>query len=227
MKMWNIWAVLLTAICTGFAQWRALSRTGEWAVSEVAFTDSVEGWAIDRFRVLRTTDRGWSWTVDISLPCESEYRNVGLAVVDPNHIYLSYQWIYIPHYVSWKVWVKARVHGVWQSLFVKLGSGMYEYCTAGRLSFPDTLHGWHLGYGNDVLETCVRTENGGTSWEYVSRYPHDCPRDVCFVDSLTGWAAWQKLDAFGMTVRRTTDGGDSWQIQTGNIVALRVLMAGS
>ena len=69
--------------------------------------------------------------------------------------------------------------------------------------FADAMHGWAVGH----VETILRTEDGGDSWQLVHFEPEE-PQpllDVCFADASRGVA----VGAYGV-VYTTADGGAVW-----------------
>lgn len=81
----------------------------------------------------------------------------------------------------------------------------------------DGLHGWMVGSasaGGEVISAIFATDDGGATW---SRLPFADSSSaalggVCFVDANTGWV----VGSNGF-IRRTTDGGQTWQSQASPI----------
>lgn len=84
------------------------------------------------------------------------------------------------------------------------------------LTFSDTLHGW-AGGGASFGETraeILRTTDGGATWLQADLGVWGRVHDLCFIDSLRGWAAVEDWGVDGDrpqgAILATVDGGRTW-----------------
>jgi|WetSurMetagenome_2_1015567.scaffolds.fasta_scaffold18966_3 photosystem II stability/assembly factor-like uncharacterized protein len=70
--------------------------------------------------------------------------------------------------------------------------------------FIDAMHGWAVGYGG----ACIRTTDGGESWQNLQMPIHTNFESVQFLDSNKGF-----IGDWGGNLLETTDGGNNWNVQ--------------
>jgi photosystem II stability/assembly factor-like uncharacterized protein len=86
-----------------------------------------------------------------------------------------------------------------------------QYVTSGGeylvdIEFTDEHNGWVSGYPG---QTVLHTSDGGETWSRQTTGAEGALQNVCFVDSLRGWA----VGSLG-TIVHTDDGGLTWEVQT-------------
>lgn len=81
-------------------------------------------------------------------------------------------------------------------------SGTSTHLTA--VSFPDTTHGWAVGFNGVVLATA----NGGVTWKAQRSNTTKNLHGVSFAEASHGWAVGE-----GKTILATSDGGAHWRAQ--------------
>jgi photosystem II stability/assembly factor-like uncharacterized protein len=84
-----------------------------------------------------------------------------------------------------------------------------------KMSFLDSLRGWVAGDSGVIL----RTSDGGTTWIQQTTPVEFNVVDIDMVDDRYGWAVAQQYpndttSEYGTSVLNTTDGGETWNIQT-------------
>jgi len=219
------------------------------SITDITFTDSLNGYATttvssDTSYVLKTTNGGDNWFINhtdsffifkkIQFVNESTGFIGGYKVVNNSFLNIlkttnaGLNWFYInapfDTYVS-----DMSVLNEDTILFVMnstSGGGVYRTTNGGaawtqQTAFrADKIYMYNsrigfIGYNGGSPAT-QRTTNGGLNWVTVE---NDGFRDVCFIDSLTGWKAYSG-------VKKTTDGGITWisqQLPTGgNIITSQV-----
>src|SRR5689334_17625947 len=76
------------------------------------------------------------------------------------------------------------------------------------IKFTDQNTGYTCGYNGTLL----KTTNGGNDWIIQSKITKDFFHDVCFVNSMTGFAAGYNYTSTSSIIYKTTDGGSNWLI---------------
>lgn len=214
MKNLLIVVVLLCASLSA-VQWHLLAPAGTDKIKEIQFTDSLHGWAVSEHRLLRTPDHGVTWVVADTSPSAEDYF-CGLAVLDTGHIYLSRGRIWSPHAVEYWVWVDEWHDGGRSTVF--FNHGYDAALQACRFSVLDSEHVWHLGWERSYPPPANAAVRRTGSGQWVSFRPLAWSSyDASFVDTMTGWAAWN-------VVAKTTNSGDSWVTLTVDIGARRIQM---
>ena len=93
-----------------------------------------------------------------------------------------------------------------------------DFWGISSISFVDTLTGWAVGQNNpDTAQVygyfIYKTTNGGRDWIRQLVASDRLLWSVKFIDSNTGWAV-------GQDIIKTTDGGNTWQIQLSDSIIL-------
>ena len=117
------------------------------------------------------------------------------------------------------------------------GAGAWQaaHVTADDLhcvTFVDQAHGWAGGgatYG-ETRAQIVRTVDGGSSWRTIDLPVWGRVRDLCFIDTLHGWAAVEDWGVDGDrpqgSLLATADGGETWLPQWTSPVGLLAVTMG-
>lgn len=109
---------------------------------------------------------------------------------------------------------------------VNLGPLPSSFCHFIAVNFVSPLQGWAVGtIGQSEAAVIYHTSDGGESWQLqyetaASPPGHLAFLDVCFADSLRGWAVGAIDPGSNIAIVATVDGGMSWQTQTTGINAL-------
>lgn len=173
-----------------------------FTLSSVRFADSKNGWAVgNKGTILATRDGGQTWEKQES---PVDYYHMDVCFVSPLKGFI----------VSERTHILATRDGgrTWQVRFSD------EDYILKSVSFCDERNGWAAGEFGHTYHTA----DGGETWEKQAGYYEmdletgflrgdDFLFDVVAVDPLTAWAV-----GIEGTVRRTTDGGRTWEtVETG------------
>lgn len=184
----------------GGAKWTAQKSGTRRTLTQIHFVDTRNGWAVgDKGTILHTADGGQHW-----LPQESP---VDLFLMGVHFVDAEKGWA-----VGERTTIVHTADGgkTWQVQF----SGEDYYLK--RVSFCDDQNGWAVG----EFGYTYHTVDGGAHWvhqagffsisEETGRIEGDIFRfDVLAVDPMTAWVVG--IDGY---VRKTLDGGDTWQAPT-------------
>lgn len=160
----------------------------------VAFADVRHGWILDGWgnRVLATTDGGLHWRVSYKAPPGVYLRDIAplgakgcLAVGYGEHPQNGF--------------VVRTTDGArhWSSITSVSPEGLLS------VSFPDSRHGWAVGYDGTV----ITTTDGGATWQAQNSGGDYQLEQVSFSDPRHGWALIGHL-----ALLTTSDGGHSWSV---------------
>jgi hypothetical protein len=153
----------------------------------IQFLDEQRGWMVYRGRIFRTTEGGRSWTPQYQGPLPV----TGVALVDPLH-----GWAVSPGGL-----LRTVDGGTNWELVDDSGVGFNE------VQFQDAQVGWgiRLDFGPDSQPsgTVVKTTDGGLTWEDQG-FQAD---SICSGSDGRNTSVWA---AGGISLQRTTNGGDSW-----------------
>jgi len=183
----------------GGRKWENITPQESLNLSSYQFTDSITAWAVDnQYSLMKSTDGGYNWEIF-------------------NHGYSGP--VYSVKFVTKQfVWMRADSGKVLKS---NNGGQTWELIShpairgIRTINFVDGLHGWGTTYKN-YQYFHLHTNDSGLSWDtamvspvFPAIYFH--LSTFVAVDSLTA------LDCYGDTLRKTTNGGQTWQqYQTGN-----------
>ena len=180
------------------------TRTGDVGFQRIYFLNSTTGFvcgANDFFGypgLSKSTDGGFSW-ITLNVPDAFDQYN-DMSVLNEDTI-----WLVSNTGPPGGVYRTTNGGAAWTQQTAFRADKIYMYNS--RIGF--------IGYNGGSPAT-QRTTNGGLNWVTVE---NDGFRDVCFIDSLTGWKAYSG-------VKKTTDGGITWisqQLPTGgNIITSQV-----
>jgi photosystem II stability/assembly factor-like uncharacterized protein len=186
----------------GGETWNPQSSGTTFTLSGIWFTDAKRGWAVgDKGTILHTSDGGSTWT-----PQESpvEYFHMDVCFLNPQKGFI----------VSERTHILATGDGgrTWEVRFED------EDYILKSVSFCDDRHGWAVGeFGHTY-----RTRDGGEIWQKQAGF-YEMDLDTGLIegdDFLFDVAALSPQEAWAVgiqgTVRRTTDGGATWEkVDTG------------
>lgn len=166
----------------------------------VSFADANNGWAVgDYGTVWRTTNGGTSWTLQTfpsasrSLAAVSFFNtSVGVIVSDGYAYYTSN---------GGANWFQAS--GVSTSHYLE------------SVQMKSATVGYAVGSGGSIY----KTTNGGSVWVQQTSNTTDTLNSVYFIDSNNGFAVGYNNDASAGRLLRTTDGGATWQPNSGSSVS--------
>ncbi len=188
-------------------------------VKSLRFVDEKHGWAVQGKKLLRTTD-GESWEEIGSIGEHFGYYEDYAFTSPTNGVQIVkegsslYQTSDAGH--TWKQVLpgcsaKTEIDGLAQTVPCRLKS----------LHFPSVNVGFAVGAGPHETLFVVRTDDGGTTWNYVAVTPntteHDewyFRQDVFFIDENTGFIHLDK----GGKMLMATDGGKAWRGLAGGAV---------
>lgn len=167
--------------------------TSNWTHG-IHFIDYYTGWTVgDGGEILKTTDRGNSWT--------SLNSGVSTVLSDIQFIDKNTGWI-------------AGGAGN-QGLILKTTNGGTTWATKTSLTTPLTSIyfvspslGWAVGSNGVIL----KTTDGGETWSTKVSGTTNFLKSVFFIDSNNGW-----VGGFTSTLLKTTDGGNTWAPQTSGL----------
>lgn len=151
------------------------------------------GYAVDADRILKTTDRGLSWSVARTDP--GSFFDF-IEATDNNNVYT-----FSTGYNSSKLLKTTNAGSTWQQINVPAPTIFYT-------NFLTPNKGWlSVRDSNDSLRLYY-TSNGGSSWiqkNHATATPFSC-RKMKFVNDSTGFAIRGLFDTY-----KTTDSGKVWQ----------------
>jgi len=203
-------STLITAIIlmagTLTAQWYPQASGTSEDLHDIAFCDSLTGWAVgSRGVILNTDDGGETWAKQI-IDTASFLQDVFFA--DSIHGWVVGYKQSSPPWFKYGYIYSTSDGGInWEELsndtLPFLIPVLKEVC------FLDTLNGWGAG-------GIHYTSDGGETWEN-NFIPPLSTRSIYFTDSLNGWVVGGEMN--GSTsyitsyILHTTDGGDTWEYQ--------------
>lgn len=177
----------------GGANWTEQAQVVGLRLYAIDFVDPYRGWTVgDNGTVLHTTDRGTNWNPQAS------GTSVRLRSAD-----------FVDQLNGW-----ACGDDGWAIYTTDAGANwtrrtLSTSTSLNNVFFLDGVHGWMVGYDGNTFQT----SDLGSNW--VS---HPTPGyymyGIGFADTLTGWASGY------YEVLKSTDGGQSWFSQYGNLEAM-------
>lgn len=181
----------------GGATWKPQSSGTTYTLSSICFVDTENGWAVgNKGAILHTNDGGKTWE---SQESPLDYFHMDVIFLNPQEGFI----------VSERTHILATTDGgkTWEVRFED------EDYILKSISFCDDQHGWVVGEFGHTYHTV----DGGKSWQKQAGYYEmdldtgvirgdDFLFDVVAVDPQRAWAV-----GIQGTVRRTTDGGETWE----------------
>jgi len=183
---------------------------------DISFLNDQTGFAVGRYGVdsvyesgagiLTTSNGGDNWELGWTFPNTSNYE-------------YNLRSIHLKNNIGWSVGssgiiVKYTPQTGWVS------QTSVTDLPLSKVFFSDDNYGWIVGgYQNQTgfQKILFKTTNGGTSWTSVPNVPF-LFRDIAFVDNSLGWGIGYDSSGVG-GILKTTDGGNSWEINAGNLPA--------
>jgi photosystem II stability/assembly factor-like uncharacterized protein len=171
----------ILATVDGGANWICLPSNTSQRLKSIFFISDLTGWiAGDEGIILKTSDGGESWT-SLSSGTTSHLSAVFFSSPDTGYI------------TGPLVTLKTTNGGTsWISLISVSANALYFSSNT-------------MGIATKASGTLSRTTNGGSAWfTDVMTYPSS-RYAVSFVNAATGW-----VSGFGISVNKTTNGGNNW-----------------
>jgi len=141
----------------------------------VSVSESLQVVSVQRGdEIWRSTDQGHTWSQD----AYSSNSITDMCSPAENTIVAS-GFILPGHYPAISKSIDGGLN--WTNVFLdtSLRATIFE-----KIDFPDSLHGWAVGYDGMVAQT----NDGGDSWDlYFIDSVNSSLSSVCFVDSVNGW----------------------------------------
>jgi photosystem II stability/assembly factor-like uncharacterized protein len=193
---------------------------GAVALLTLHMIDTMTGWALSEYAVLRTTDGGINWK-NVSPPNITLTRN---SIAE--FCTASVVWIAIPQAQATSTQVLHTIDGgtTWQQSTIRAAFPR-------QITFIDSQNGWLLaGWrqtgGAAESVSVFRTTDGGKTWTRVAdalfadttppgHLPYGGQKSgIRFLDASTGWVTGTVLVPSLVWLYITHDGGSSWYQQT-------------
>src|SRR6266850_4167322 len=188
---------------TSFSERRPKALRTSQSLNVVRFVDATNGWAAgNQGTILHTVDGGVTW---ISQPSHTLAQIISISFIDARR--------------GWAV--SAKNYGA--ALYTEDSGLNWSVRRIGgvnsilSITFVDAQLGWALA-AQGAVDPCsiFHTTDGGITWsrQFESEASPNPVATLHFVDSRNGWAT-------GVDGRmlRTVDGGNTWTIQTNNLIA--------
>jgi photosystem II stability/assembly factor-like uncharacterized protein len=205
-------------VALGDSNWFTQTSGTTRVLDDVFFLNDTMGWTVgDVETLLKTTNGGDNWYP------QNTGTPINKRLTDVYFVNEDYGWI-------------VRGSGYSSSLLKTNNGGItwFEINTGydlkiGDIFFWDSNVGWCVGTyfassPNPNEAIILKSTDGGSSWTQTFSDTSDVLKlwGLCFVDSLTGWAAGEVSDPWGSkgAVYKTSDGGVSWFEQTDTLESL-------
>jgi photosystem II stability/assembly factor-like uncharacterized protein len=172
-----------------------------FTLNSVSFIDDSTGWASGHGTdlgwwdfygiILKTTDGGQNWTIQLNAP---QYWFYSIYFADQN-----------TGWITWGGWYTGGI------LKTTNGGDDWFDCPGGAglqsIFFIDQNNGWIAGNTWEGNGEIIHTTNGGEYWELQMGDPFSRLNSIYFTDQNNGWVV-------GSEIINTTDGGENWTSQT-------------
>jgi len=156
---------------------------------DIAFINESTGFVVgDDGVIVRTDDRGDSWTYVDNVPLDSTHALWNLEFSSPS--------------LGYAVGTKGTILRTTDSGATWWKIASPTSLSLASISFADDLNGWIVGNNGKILHT----SDGGVTWEIQSAQTNSDLWGVHFLDMNTGWVVG---DA-GLAIH-TIDGGVTWE----------------
>lgn len=207
-----------------------------YAVYDVHFFDTLNGWMSKGSYFMRSSDGGESW-----LEYPDEWKNDYYFIDELNGWAVAGLGATYKTIDGGDLWVRtnraATDEAIWSCTFADMEYG-WGGCDNGEvihtenggidwvgqelpgaflpindIDFVDKEHGWALSF-----EHVYRTKNGGEEWDEIN-YFDDSYYALDFHDSLIGW-----IVGFKASIQKTLDGGENWTEQASGFPVFRRIL---
>ena len=197
---------------------------------DVSFVNDTTGWIVGgNGTVLHTTDGGDSWRQE-RIENKTLY---GVYFVDAQTGWAVGEDGVIIHTkdggASW------QVEGIFRFIIHPDSKETWEYISLRDVYFVNNREGWAVGsagvtWPEEYKGIILHTTDGGDTWDEQESGTDKDLYGVHFVNPQEGWAVGGSLDAVGAfgdktrcsgIVLHTSDGGETWELQTDNIPFLK------
>ena len=175
-----------------------------FTLNSVCFIDDSTGWASGHGTdlgwwdfygiILKTTDGGENWTIQLNLP---QYWFYSIYFADENN-----------GWITWGGWYTGGILKTTNG-----GDDWFDCCSVIGLRsifFINKNDGWAAGYSSGYYNSygiIIRTTDGGKNWTSQLNGSYSILYSVYFTDQNNGWVV-------GSEIINTTDGGENWTSQT-------------
>jgi photosystem II stability/assembly factor-like uncharacterized protein len=217
----------------GGETWSGIDTTSFFSDAMV-FTDPLNGWVSGWNQIARTSDGGFSWSVQFFDPGHTLFlrdiffsdaghgwaagRDTVVRTIDGGINWIKqpvgdmspFALFFIDQQTGWMVGeagkiMKSTDGGVTWTLKPS-GTGAELHC----VTFTDPNNGWAAGYRTSAgfYSVVLRTTDGGETWDYQELPGGQWLYSISFPDSLNGWISGSYGHIF-----HTSDGGTTWNQQ--------------
>jgi photosystem II stability/assembly factor-like uncharacterized protein len=216
---------------SGILHWEIKQSAYNSVLKNVYFLDSSMGWAVGLNGLIRTTNKGETWSsqltgyglLDIFFLNDHLGWTVGLNGTIFKTVNGGGDWTKVTtnyNYHFEKVYFADEYNGymIAKNFVLKTtdggGSWVIQQPTDHILQtmfFINKDTGWVAGNEGVIL----KTTNGGSNWVYqqMNGTTYGTLISLYFLDENTGWASGSGLDVNGGVILKTTDGGVHWDLQ--------------
>lgn len=192
----------------------------------IAMWNKIDGWALTKNAVLKTTDGGTFWQTKTTLPALSPgYGGPAAAFLGDNYAWVTFHAASSPANVF--TLLRTIDGGTsWQTVTIH-NSNNDHFMGISRPHFINPQEGWvmtsaEMGMYKSIA-SLFHTTDGGQHWNLVAdtgtlaTSPHNLPlpgdmTDFSFQDSQRGWITFDLPSPYP-TLYMTSDGGHTWQTQ--------------
>jgi len=165
--------------------WTIKSLDTNSTLKDVSFSDENNGYAIENYNILKSTDGGNSWTKTYS----SNYLMKVLAINENIAVLLTgYD----------EIVITTNGGSDWTTIDTDAEEDLND------LYFTDPNNGIIVG----DMGVIIKTTNAGLDWSPITSGTAEYLYSVCFTDANNGWTVGNNG-----TILRTTDGGSTWNPQ--------------
>ena len=229
----------LTLLAQNKIQYKWINPNPEpYLLYDIYFLNSTQGWSVgESSTAIKTTDGGLSWE-QIDIPVQAQLQRVYFAdenngwilggdplgaldgailkTTDGGRNWKNYQPNPQQAYAFLDIsMVNKRVGYIagFEGIFKTTNGGGNWVNTGGTgwatsVFFLDTLTGWATG-----VQKVLRTTDGAKTWNLIKEFHWTFTRRIKFINDKVGWVIGGGMyDQYG-TIRKTTDGGNSWVLQ--------------
>ena len=211
--------------------WEVKQNVYNSVLRNVYYSDASTCWAVGFNGLIKTTDKGETWTSDLEgyglLDIYFLNSNVGWVVGLSGTIFKTTDggsdWEALDNEFNFhfeKVYFADENNGyiVGNNYFLKTNDGGVSWTSKQptdhilqTMFFINKDTGWIAGNEGVIL----KTTDAGSTWVYqqMNGTEYGTLTSLFFIDDNTGWASGSGLDVNGGVILKTTDGGINWNLQ--------------